>query len=152
MKLPIRLVVLLALFVSPLAAQQSPPAKPAEKKPRVFITDRDTWKESGWLVATNGNVAAHYDAGVVSEHTENVATFNKACPSVTITENKETADLALVWDRTDWNHTAWSGHQNNLALYDRNSDLVWSGATHSMTNAAKDACKAVLKAVAVGTK
>jgi hypothetical protein len=124
----------------------------AQKKPRIYITDRDTWRESGWLVASNGTVVAHYDAGLVREHTENVATFNKACPGVVVTENKETADLALVWDRTDWNHTAWSGHQNNLAIYNRDGDVVWTGAYHRMTNAASDACKAVVKAGSAGPK
>ncbi len=122
----------------------------AEGKPHVYITDRDTWRESGWLVASSGNATARYDAGLVREHTENVATFNKACPGVTVTENKDAADFALIWDRTDWNHTAWSGHQNSLAIYNRGGDLVWSGEYHRMTNAAKDACKAVLKAMPAG--
>jgi hypothetical protein len=115
----------------------------SQEKPRVYITDRDSWKVSGWLVASNGMVVAREDARVVREHTENVKTFHAACPGVTVTENKEKADYALVWDRTNWNETAWTGHQNNLALYDRNGDLVWSGASHRMQTAARDACRAI---------
>jgi len=130
---------LLLLLPSVLAAQD---------KPRVYLTNEDAWKESGWVVATGGNAAGGVSGRVAREHTENVKTFNNACPGVTITENKEKADFALVWDRTNWAETAWTGHQNNMALYNREGDLVWSGASHKMTTGAKDACKAVLKAVA----
>ncbi len=43
----------------------------------MFVTRRDTWRESGWLVASDGNVAVHYDAGLVREHTEGVNTLNR---------------------------------------------------------------------------
>jgi hypothetical protein len=120
----------------------------AQDKPRLYLTDRDSWKESGWVAAANGNAAGGISGRVVREHTENVRTFNKACTGVTVTENKEKADFALVWDRTNWNETAWSGYQNNMAIYNRDGDLVWSGASHKMTTGAKDACKAVLQAAA----
>jgi hypothetical protein len=120
----------------------------AQDKPRVYLTDRDTWKETGWVVAANGNAAGGASGRVVREQTENVKTFNNACPSVTVTDNKEKADFALIWDRTNWSETSWTGNQNNMALYNRDGDLVWSGASHKMTTGAKDACKAVLKALA----
>ena len=126
------------------AAAQKP-----QDRPRVYITDRDSWKEFGWIVASNRHASGAISGRIVREHTESVKTFNRTCPDVTVTENKEKADFALVWDRTNWNETAWTGHQNNLALYKRNGDLVWSGASHRMTTAAKDACKAVLKAAAL---
>jgi hypothetical protein len=125
-----------------------PPVLTAQDKPRVYLTDRDSWKEAGWVVAANSNASGGVSGRVVREHTENVTTFNNACPAVTVTENKEKADFALIWDRTNWSETSWTGNQNNLALYNRVGDLVWSGASHKMTRGAKDACKAVLKAVA----
>jgi hypothetical protein len=125
-----------------------PAVLPAQDKPRLYLTDRDTWKESGWMVAGDGKAVGGINGAVVREHTENVKTFNKACPSITVTESKEKADFALIWDRTNWSETAWTGYQNNMALYSRDGDLVWSGASHKMTTAAQDACKAVLGAVA----
>jgi len=133
------LSVLLLLPLAPLAAQE---------KPRVYLTDRDSWKEAGCVVASNGNATGRMSGRVVREHTENVRTFNNACPSVTVTERKEKADFALIWDCTNWNETAWTGNQNNMAVYNRDGDLIWSGASHKMTTGAKDACKAVLKAAA----
>ena len=139
-------LVLAWLALALLALAQKPQV---QDRPRVYLTDRDSWKESGWIVASNRHASGAVSGRIVREHIESVKTFNRACPDVTITENKEKADFALVWDRTNWNETAWTGHQNNLALYKRNGDLVWSGASHRMTTAAKDACKAVLKAAAL---
>jgi hypothetical protein len=120
----------------------------AQDKPRVYVTDRDTWKESGWLVAADGKIAGGASGRTVREHTENVKTFSRACPGVIVTENKDKADFALVWDRTNWNETAWTGYQNNMAIYSRDGDLIWSGASHKMTTAAQDVCTAVLRNVA----
>jgi hypothetical protein len=56
----------------------------AQDKPRVYLTDRDAWKESGWVVAADGHAAGTASGRVVREHTENVKTFNNACPVVTV--------------------------------------------------------------------
>jgi hypothetical protein len=107
--LPMKLLLSVLLLLPPAALA-------AQDKPRLYLTDRDAWKEAGWVVAANGNATGGMGGRVVREHTENVRTFNNACPGVTVTENKEKADFALIWDRTNWNETAWNGNQNNMAL------------------------------------
>lgn len=114
----------------------------AQQKPaiRVFVIDRDSWTESGTSVATKDVATASYRAGIQQMHTEQVKTLNKSCPAVTITVDKGSADLVVVWDTKTWQQTSWSGHQNEYTVYNSKGDLVGSGAAHKMTNAAKDIC------------
>jgi len=129
-------VLLLAL---PLICQQSNPTI------RVFVVDKDSWQESGGFVATQNGAAGNYQASVRHVSTEQIKSLNQACPSLTITAAKESADFIVVWDTKTWAQTSWSGHQNEYVVYNPKGDVVFTGAAHKISNAAKDICKAVTK-------
>jgi hypothetical protein len=133
--------LLMALTFGTAAPQQSKPADSAQPKTiRVLVIDRDSWTESGTSVATKDVATSSYLAGIQQMHTEQVKTLNKSCPAVTITVEKNNADLVVVWDTKTWQQTSWSGHQNEYTVYNSKGDLVGSGAAHKMTNAAKEIC------------
>ena len=139
-----RLITCVLLFSLCVLAQQQLPAPATDGTPfdgrvRVLIVDKDSFQAAG--VAVNG--VAGFQAGVRPINTEQVKSFNKACPAITITSNPERADYIVVWDTKTWAQTSWSGHQNEFAVYDKAGDLVGSGATHKISNAAKDICKIV---------
>lgn len=115
-----------------------------QQKPRVHITDRDAWQEDGGFAATKDAAAGHYSAGIVRQNTELVKTFNKSCPAVTVTANKQNAEYVVIWDHTDWAHTQWTGSQNEFSVYKANGDLLGSGSAHKMPSAAKDICKLIM--------
>jgi hypothetical protein len=129
-------LLLMVLVLGTVAASQESYKVPI----RVFITDRDAWAESGTAVATKDSAIASFQAGIQRGHTEQVKTLSKSCLRVTITADKASADLVVVWDTKTWQQTSWSGHQNEYAIYNSKGDLMGSGAAHKMTNAAKDIC------------
>ncbi len=104
--------------------------------PRVFVMDKDDYQ-----AFAAGGV---FTAGIHVVNTEQIKTLNKSCPVVTITTHPDSADYIIVWDTKDWNHTSWSGHQNEFAIYNAKGDVVASGAAHKISNAAKDICKALV--------
>src|SRR5271169_1955323 len=116
----------------------------AQEKPRVYLVDRDEWKLSGGFAATETSAAGTIHAGVRRDYTEILKTFAQACPQVTFTDDRAKADYAVVLDHKTWNETSWTGHQNEFVIFNRAEDLIYSGATHNLKNAAKDSCKAVL--------
>jgi len=118
----------------------------ARERPRVYIVDRDEWKLSGGFAATATSAAGSIQGGVRRDYTEILKTFAQTCPQVTFTNDRATADYAVVLDHKTWNETPWTGHQNEFVIFNRAEDLIYSGATHNMKNAAKDSCKAVLGA------
>lgn len=133
-----RFIVLAALLVLPASCL-------AQNRPRVSIVDRDEWQQTGTLVGSNGTVVAHEEGRVVHDHTELTKSLNKACPALTITLDEKSADYVIVWDHKTWQQTSWAGHQNEVAIYNRNKDLMASFAAHKMDAAARDICKSLVK-------
>jgi hypothetical protein len=71
--------------------------------------------------------------------------LRKACPSIVITEDQAAADYTVAWENKTWNQTSWGGHQNDFVIYNRDKEVVGSGATHHTANAGKDICKLLTK-------
>jgi hypothetical protein len=110
---------------------------------RVFVVDKDSWQESGGFTAANGTASGNYHAGVRHTSTEQIKSLNQACPALTITADKQSADFIIVWDTKTWAETSWSGHQNEYVVYNKKGDVIYTGAAHKISNAAKDICKSV---------
>lgn len=134
MKKRCSLLVLVSLLLGLPAA--------AQEKPRVYVVDRDEWELSGGF---NGDVGSIH-AGMRRDYTEILKTFVQECSQVTFTSDRAKADFAVVLDHKTWKETSWTGHQNEFVIFNRPGDVIYSGATHTMKNAAKDSCKAVLAA------
>lgn len=130
------LIVILASFVLAIAQQ-------APQKTRVYVVDKDSWAESGGFSASNGTATASYHAGVRHISTEQIKSLNQACPAITITGALPSSDFVVVWDTKTWAETSWSGHQNEYVIYASNGDVVYTGAAHKISNAAKEICKAI---------
>jgi hypothetical protein len=76
---------------------------------------------------------------------QQVSNLNKACPAIKIVGDLKEADLAIVWDSKTWNETTWGGHQQEWFIYNQDAEVVASGMSHKISNAAKDICKAIMK-------
>lgn len=74
---------------------------------------------------------------------QQISNLNKACPTVTIIGVKADADLMVVWDSKTWGETTWGGHQQEWFVYNPAGEVVASGMSHKISNAAKDICKAL---------
>jgi len=141
-KLPL---LILPLLVIPLAADQTPPANPPTDnadKPRVFITDSQSWEYVSNAGGGGGAFASHGAGGARPQTAEIVKTFGQRCPQV-ITNNKlEKSDYVVVLD-----HEGGKGfvrHKNKVAVFNRISgDSIVSKSTLSLGGSVQDACEAV---------
>lgn len=108
----------------------------AADKPRVFVTDHAV--EIASLVSNDGA-----QAGTVNP--EMTKTLARECPAVTLTTNPAKANYIVVWEHKASEKTQYGEHENEFTVFNREGDLVTSGATHRKGSAAKDICRALQK-------
>lgn len=77
---------------------------------------------------------------------QQISNLNKECRDIRIVGDPKEADFAVVWDSKTWNETTWGGHQQEWFVYNQSAEVVASGMSHKISNAAKDICKAITKA------
>ena len=116
----------------------------AAEKPRVFITDSDSWEMSGGFAASDGVGAGASRGGARPQTAEIMKTFGERCPGITVTINQEKADYLVILD-----HEGGKGgimRDNKVAVFNRDGDMIYSGSTRSLGNAVKDTCQAIASA------
>jgi hypothetical protein len=115
----------------------------AAEKPRVFITDSDSWQIAGGFGAGANSAGGVIKGGARPQTVEIMKTFAKRCPQVTVTAKQERADYVVLLD-----HEGGKGavrKDNKVAVFDKEGDLIYSGSTRMLGNAVKDACNAIKK-------
>jgi hypothetical protein len=144
-----RLLCFLTLALTSLSsavAQQSPAGKPADDpdKPRVFITDSESWEYISNAGGGAGAFAAHGSGGARPQTAEIVKTFGERCRQV-VTNNKiDKSDYVVVLDHEGGK--SFVRHKNKVAVFNRISgDAVVSKSTLSLGGSVEDACKAISK-------
>jgi hypothetical protein len=123
-----------------------PSAIPSDGKVRVFVTDSQSWETRGGGSAggnRNGWGSSSWIAGGARPQTaEIIKTLNQRCPELIVTNNLGKADFVLTLD-----HEGGKGalaHRNKIAVFNRDSDDIFSNSTRALGNAVKDACQAML--------
>ena len=118
----------------------------AQEKPRIFITDSQSWSAVGGFGAANGVATGGIAAGSSPQTVEVVDDFAKQCPSVTVTNDRATADYIVLFDRdAAAKAKTLLARADKIAVFKKNGDLVYSGKTRSVVNTVKDACAALKK-------
>lgn len=82
--------------------------------------------------------------GARPQTAEIIKTFNQRCSGVTITNNVQKADFAVILD-----HEGGKGlvrRRNKIAVFNRDGDVIFSDSTRELGNSVKDACQAILSA------
>jgi len=130
------IVAVFLLSVATLFAQD-------ETKPRVFVTDSQSWESSGGFGGNARGFGGAQRGGARPQTAEIMKTFGERCPEVTITMNKDRADFVVLLDHEGGKGVALK--DNKFALFNKDGDAVKSGSTRSLGNAVKDACEALLK-------
>jgi hypothetical protein len=138
------------LFVLPLAVGQqsatnnSAPTNDNADKPRVFITDSQSWEYVSNAGGGGGAFAAHGAGGARPQTAEIVKTFGQRCPQVVTNNRLEKSDYVVVLD-----HEGGKGvlrHKNKIAVFNRISgDSIVSKSTLSLGGSVQDGCEAVTK-------
>jgi hypothetical protein len=149
------------MAASPLAAQQSapPPIQPQQRqepsptasdrsvpndgKLRVYVADSQSWQMTGGWGAANGSGGGHESGGARPQTAEIIKTFGQRCPEVTVTNNKERANYAVILDHEGGKSAL--ARRNKIAVFNREGDAIFSDSTRSLGNSVKDACIAIKK-------
>jgi hypothetical protein len=110
-------------------------------KPRVFVTDSQSWEMEG---SSGGSAAAfggHVKGGARPQTAEIVKTFGERCPNVVINNKKEKADYVVVLD-----HEGGKGFirkDNKVAVFNGEGDSIISRSTRSLGASVQEACNAI---------
>jgi hypothetical protein len=127
----------------PQTSQQSEQSSPAEK-PRIFITDSQSWEMRGAAGGANGAFAAEMHGGARPQTAEIIKTFGERCPEVTINNQQAKANYIVLLD-----HEGGKGYlryRNKVAVFDaRSGDSVVSKSTLSLGGSVEDACKGIMQ-------
>jgi hypothetical protein len=113
----------------------------AQQKPKVFVTDSQSWETTGRAGGSADGFAGISKGGARPQTVEIIKTFGEECSNVTVTTKKEGADYTVLLD-----HEGGKGalrRDNKFALVNKDGDVIKSGSTRSLGNAVKDACKAL---------
>lgn len=125
------------LFATAALAQSDTP------KPRVYVTDSESWQMTGnsgggyngWGGSTNG--------GARPQTAEIIKTFGKRCPQVVVNDKKEKADYTVVLDHEGGKSIL--AHDNKVAVFNSDGDAIVSHSTRELGTSVKDACEAIVK-------
>lgn len=126
---------LLLLCCLPLSAQEQ------SNKPRVFITDSQSWEIGGGTAGVDGTFGGAASGGARPQTAEVIKTFGERCSQVTINNIKEKADYVVLLDHEGGKSPIL--RDNKLAVFNRDGDSIVSKSTRSLGNAVKDACDAI---------
>jgi hypothetical protein len=141
--------------------QARPPVEPSpapdEKglKPRVYITDTETWAEIGGFGNPSGSFggsgyAPGYNPDMVSIYQD----FTSDCAVVAVTQEKSKADFAVLFDKATGKKgfTGFGGlvKVNKVTVVTRGGETLVSQALHSEDATVKLACDAIGQRLAAG--
>jgi hypothetical protein len=125
------------LFAISVVAQEEKP------KPRVFVTDSQSWELAGGFSATKDAASGTIRGGARPQTAEVIKTFGEKCPDVTVTMKSEAADYVVMVDKEGGK--ALYMKDSKFAVFKANGDAIKSGSTRTIGGAVKDVCTAVVK-------
>jgi len=111
-------------------------------RPRVFITDSQSWEIAGSAGGANGAFASSMRGGARPQTAEIIKTFGERCEPVIVNNRQEKADYIVLLD-----HEGGKGYlrrRNKVAVFNKDGDAIVSRSTRSLGNSVQDACEAIV--------
>ncbi len=108
----------------------------AEPKVRIFVTESGAMMVSGHSMSFTGPTS--------SENIEVMKAFQKHCPSVAVTSDREKADYIVRLDREGPSPVTPFVRGNKVAVFNKDADLVFAQSNRTLAPAVKGACAAVM--------
>ena len=141
-------LLVLSGFGNFASAQQTyaspPPATVSDQdKPRIFVTDSNSWSTQGAAGGSNGSFGASSSGGARPQTAEIIKTFGQRCPQVITNNHLDAANYVVELD-----HEGGKGllmHKDKIAVFvQKTGDSIFSESTLSVGGSVKDACAALL--------
>lgn len=126
---------------APGAAAEGP--KPSGR-PRVYVSDSQSWLIRGGFGSGGGVGAGALQGGSSPQTVEIIKTFGQRCPQVVVTDDRDRAGYVILFDRESFKR--FLRRRDKIAVFRRNGDALYSNSVRSVGNAVKDACTAILNA------
>ena len=114
-----------------------------KEKPRLFITDSQSWEISGGFGGSSEGAGGVMSGGARRQTAEIIKTFGERCPDFTVTMKKEKADYVVLIDHEGGK--VGVRRDNKFAVFNKDGDAIESGSTRSLGNTVKDACTSLIK-------
>jgi hypothetical protein len=114
----------------------------AAEKPRVFVTDSQSWAISGSSGGSGDGFGGHVSGGARPQTAEIIKTFTERCPAVVVNNKREKSDYVAVLD-----HEGGKGllrKDNKVAIFNKDGDNIVSKSTRSLGNSVQEACNAIV--------
>lgn len=136
-------LLLLASGNSAFAQQAAATAADTAGKPRVFVTDSNSWSTQSSAGGSHGAFGASSSGGARPQTAEIIKTFGQRCPEVTVNNRLDASNYIVELD-----HEGGKGalaHKDKVAVFvQKTGDSIFSKSTLSVGGAVKDACEALL--------
>ena len=116
-------------------------------KPRVFLAGAEPERISGEALLGESRGALELTRSTPSYDIESMRTFTRQCPGVVVTTRRDKADIIIRVERDDPNPTTPFVKANKIAVFNLNDELVYATRARLLSNACKDACRAILNYV-----
>jgi hypothetical protein len=119
-----------------------------QDKPRVFVSGKGTEN-----VSTNASSGGNHwfrsgradsTVGAHDESMEVTKDLQKNCPGVILTINQTAADYTVMLDRESKQNRGLLRSNSQIQVANRLGDVLGSNATHTVSNASKDACELIV--------
>lgn len=133
----LKLITLTLLLTVAAVAQEEKP------KPRVFISDSQSWEMAGGFGANNGTASGAVRGGARPQTAEIIKTFGEKCDSVVVTMKADRADYVVLLEHEGGKPGLHK--DNKFAVFKSDGDAIKSGSTRALGNAVKDACTALIQ-------
>jgi hypothetical protein len=131
LKTSIAILVVLLLAVIATAAE----------KPRVFVTDSQSWEVGGGTGGSGGAFGGSAKGGARPQTAEIIKTFGERCPDVTVNNRKERSDYVVVLDHEGGKSLLRK--DNKVAVFNGDGDSILSRSTRSLGSSVTEACNAI---------
>jgi len=128
-------VLALALGAQPLA------------KTFVFFAGSEPERISGETTLGTSRGALELTRSTPSFDIESMRTFARECPNVGITTRRDKADVIIHVEREEPSPMTPFVKGNKIAVFNLNDELVYATRARLLSNASKDACRAILSYV-----
>jgi PEGA domain len=140
------LLLVLSGFGNFASAQQSAaPAAPVsdQDKPRVYVTDSNSWSTQGSAGGSHGSWGASSSGGARPQTAEIIKTFGQRCPEVTVNNRADASNYVVELDHEGGKSVF--AHKDKIAVFvQKTGDSIFSESTLSVGGSVKDACTALL--------
>jgi PEGA domain-containing protein len=114
----------------------------SDERPRVFITDSQSWEVHGSAGGANGAFGASSSGGARPQTAEIIKTFGEKCPQAIVNNRQEKANYIVVLDHEGGKN--FLRHKNKVAVFESQSgDTIVSHSTLSLGGSVEDACDAI---------